>query len=144
MQQEDFIKRQIDQLGRVLGKILADIMGTPTLGQLTECMAAADRELKSEMGFTLNELHSIPAELFIKTLQGNKKLNNDNYDTLADIFFHLAELLRKANNDLDRMQGLYARALMIYEHLDNTSSTYSFERQIKVGKIKVLPLPNAN
>ena len=48
MQQEDFLKRQIDQLGQVLGKILADLIGLKAVGQIGEGIEASSQALKKE------------------------------------------------------------------------------------------------
>jgi len=137
LQQEDFIKRQIDQLGRVLGKILADLFGLKTQGLVSEGIEAADQTLKNELDLNIDDLTSIPTEKFIKTLQEGKKLSNDNFDKLADILFLIAEELEHQDPDNEKKKKLYERSLTIYEHLDKTSSTYSFDRHAKIEKIKI-------
>jgi hypothetical protein len=136
LQQEDFIKRQIDQLGQVLGKILADFLGLKTQGQISEGIEAADQALKSGLDLNVDDLTSIPTEKFIKSLQEVKKLSNDNFDKLAEILFLLAEELNHRGTDNEKKKKLYERILAIYMHLDKTSSIYSFDRHIKIEKIK--------
>lgn len=135
MEQEDFIKRQIDQLGRVLGTILADLIGLKAQGQISEGIEAADKELKKKLDLNVDNLTSISTEKFIKTLQEGKKLSNDNFDKLVDILFLLTEELDERNTDNEKKNKLYERSLTIYEHLEDTSSTYSFDRHFKIEKI---------
>ena len=135
MEQEDFIKRQIDQLGRVLGTILADLIGLKAQGQISEGIEAADKELKKKLDLNVDNLTSISTEKFIKTLQEGKKLSNDNFDKLVDILFLLTEELDERNTDNEKKNKLYERSLTIYEHLEYTSSTYSFDRHFKIEKI---------
>ena len=45
MQQEDWLIRQINQLGRVLGKILSDLLGLKTQGRVSEGIEAAEQTL---------------------------------------------------------------------------------------------------
>jgi len=136
LQEEDWLIRQINQLGRVLGKILADLIGLKTQGQIGEGIEAAEQTLNNELGLNIDDLTSSPTEQFIKTLQEGKKLSDDNFDKLADIFFLFAEELDERGTDNEKMKKLYERSLTIYEYLDKTGSTYSFDRHFKIDKIK--------
>ena len=132
MEQEDYIKRQIDQLGRALGKILADLIGLKTGGEMSEGIEEADQALKNALNLKIDDLISIPAEKFIQTLQEAGKLNNDNLDKLADLLFLIAEELDQNEPENEKIKNLYIRSLIIYEHIDKTSSTYSFDRHNKI------------
>ena len=136
MEQEDYLKRQIDQLGRVLGTILADLLGFRAKGQIGEGIEATDQALKRGLDLNINDLISIPPEKFIQRLQEVKKLSNDSFDKLADILFLLAEEPARQDIDNERRKQLYESARVIYEHLDKTSPTYSFDRHYKIEKIK--------
>lgn len=136
MEQEDYIKRQIDQLGRVLGKILADLTGLKSQGKTSVGIEAVDQVVKNELDFTIDEMTSIPTEKFINILQGGRKLSNDTINNLADILFIIAEELVPSDTDHEKKKKMYERALTIYEHLEKTSSTYSFDRRYKIAQIK--------
>jgi hypothetical protein len=136
MQEEDWFIRQINQLGRVLGKILTDLIGLKNQGQISEGIEAAEQALKNELDLNIDNLTSIPAEKFIKTLREDNKLSDDNFDKLADIFFLIAEELDQRGTDKEKKKKLYESSLTIYEYLDKTSSTYSFDRHYKIEKIK--------
>jgi hypothetical protein len=64
LQQEDWLIRQINQLGRVLGKILADLLGLKTRGQLGEGIEAAEQTLKNELDLNIDVLIIIPTQEF--------------------------------------------------------------------------------
>jgi len=136
MQQEDWLIRQINQLGRVLGKILADLLGLKAQGLVSEGIEAAEQALKNELDLNIDDLNSISTERFIKTLQEGKKLSDDDFDKLADIFLLIAEELDESGADNDKKEKLYKKALTIYEYVDKTGSTYSFDRHSKIEKIK--------
>ncbi|MCK9400542.1 MAG: hypothetical protein M0Q51_11185 [Bacteroidales bacterium] len=136
MQQEDWLIRQINQLVRVLGKILADLLGLKTQGRVSEGIEAAEQALENELGLNIDDLTAIPTENFIQTLQESKQFSNDNFEMLADIFLIIAEELDQRGMDDGKKKKLYERALTIYEHLDKTGSTYSFDRHNKIEKIK--------
>jgi len=136
MQQEDWLIRQINQLGRVLGKILSDLLGLKTQGKVGEGIEAAEQALKNELDLNIDDLTTIPTERFIKTLQEGKKLSEDDFDKLADIFFLIAEELSQRGTDDKKKKKLYEKALTIHEYLDKTGSTYSIDRHNKIEKIK--------
>lgn len=136
MPQEDFIKRQIDQLGRVLGKILSDLLGLKTQGRINEGIEMVDQTLKKALDLNIDNLSAIPTDKFIETLQSNNKLSNDNIEMLADIIFLLADEADYRKKVNEKRRKLYEKSLVIYEYLDKTSSTYSFDRHLKMDKIK--------
>lgn len=136
MQQEDWFMRQINLLGRVLGKILADLLGLKERGQLGEGIEAAKHTLISELDLNIDELISIPKSRFIKTLREDKNFSDDDLDKLADIFFLIAEELEGNDAKADKRKKLYATSLLVYEYLDKTGSTYSVDRHYKIEMIK--------
>jgi hypothetical protein len=138
MQQEDYIKRQIDQLGRVLGKILADLLGPESHGTTMENVESVIRDLTGKMGVTEYDPFSRPPGEFIEQLKDAKGFNEDNFNTLADIFILLAECTDPGTS-MDQKQTMYGLALAIFEHLDQVSHTYSFDRHLKMDKIKQAP-----
>jgi hypothetical protein len=136
LEQEDYLKRQIDQLGRVLGKILAEMTGLTSQGKTGITSDMTDQALKKELGLGLDDLVTIQTEKFIQTLQETRKVSDENFEKLAGIFFLLAEEPDLNTTSREYRQKLYERALMIYEHLEQTSSTYSFDRHTRMDKIK--------
>ena len=138
MEQEDFLKRQIDQLGRALGKILTVLLGFKAHGQVSEGIEATDQALKTELGLSIDDLTLIPTQSFIATLLKVRKFNDTNFEELAEILFLVAEEFNIKKTDIEKMKKLYEKSLIIYEALDKTSSTYSFDRHSKIEKIKTM------
>ncbi len=136
LQQEDYLKRQIDQLGHVLGKILADLTGLSTRGRTGDGIESANQALKAELGLNFNELTSIPVEKLMEILHENKTLSCINCSILGDILVLLAEKHGWQDDEKLITDGLFQRALAIYRHVDKTSATYSFERHNKIDKLK--------
>ncbi|MHC1704517.1 MAG: hypothetical protein AB9846_11465 [Tenuifilaceae bacterium] len=144
MQQEDYLKRQIDQLGRVLGKILADLLGLKTQGQAGQVIEVTNLALKDELDLNIDDLIALPEEEFISTLVVGKKLNEMHLEKLAEILFLIAEDSKYQEKENKKSKELYLRAFLIYDHLNRTSSTYSFDRQYKIEEIrKILNDPSA-
>jgi hypothetical protein len=137
LQQEDYIKRQIDQIGRVLGKILSDLIGLKARGQMGDGIELTSLALKKELDLDIGSLTSVPTEEFINTLKVIRTMNDDSLEMLADIFLLIAEEPMITDADNENRIKLFERSLTIYEHLDRTSSIYSFDRHIKIEKIKI-------
>jgi hypothetical protein len=136
MQQEDYLIRQIDQLGKALGILLADLLRLKTQGQVSEGIQLAGQTLKVELGLDPDDLVSLPAEQFISKLKEEKKLSNENFDTLADLLVLFAEDPGLRDTDPEKREKFYDRALLIYEYLDKTDSAYSYYRKLKIDNIK--------
>ncbi len=137
MDQEDYLIRQISQLGRVLGKILTGLLGIKTSGQSNSGIEAANHELKNELGLTFDELAFMPFASFIQKFPLAGKLTCDNFEMLADIFFLLAEELTESELDIKKRKKLLERSLAILEYIENTSLVYSVERNLKMDRIKL-------
>ncbi len=77
MKQDDYFLNQIDILGRVLGKIIADLLQLKSKGQVMEGIEVASEALKSELDLDINDLLLLPIEKLIAVLQNKNKLNLD-------------------------------------------------------------------
>lgn len=132
MERRDYFKKQIDQLGRVLGKILSDLLGQKNNGRVEEGISAATQALNDTAAIDLEEFIAIPTEELISFLQETKGFTNENQELLADTLLVIAE------NDPDdaKVQKLTCRCLVIYEHLEKTSQTFSLSRRFKIDAIK--------
>ena len=130
--QQDYLIKQIDQLGRVLGKILANLLGLKNQGIVSETIEIVNCSLKDELGFDFDELLAIPTDNFIETLIFEKAFNNQHLNCLADICFETAELESKQS----KQKLLYQRALLLYEYLEKAENIYSLDRHLKMDKLK--------
>lgn len=130
MEQQDYLKRQIDQLGRVLGKILTDFIGLKNKGQINNGIELARQTLKSELAIDIYELIEIQKDEFVNTLQSKMKFTNDTFNLLAEILLLLAE------NSPDKKKSLYEKCLCIYEFLEKEENVYSLDRQWKIERLR--------
>ncbi|ANH81625.1 hypothetical protein A8C56_12120 [Niabella ginsenosidivorans] len=128
---EDHLERQIDQLGRVLGKILSGLIGLKGKGQVANGIELTNQTLKGELDLDIQKLLDIPLDDFINTLKTKKEFSNENLEKLADILLLIAD----DSQDKDRKK-LYEKCLTIYEYLERGEDIYSLERQWKIKRIK--------
>jgi hypothetical protein len=130
MEQQDFLKRQIDQIGRILGKILADFIGLKNKGLINEGIELTSQSLKSELDLDVDGLITIPTDQFISTLIRKKNLTNGSLHKLAEM------LLLIADSRQENTKKLYEKCITIYEYLEKVENVYSLDRQWKIERIK--------
>jgi hypothetical protein len=132
MRQEDYLLKQIDQLGQVLARLIGSILGLKNQGKETEIVSLVDKTLKNELDIDLSRLISIPKGRLIETIKQNKEISNENLDRLADI---LTEIANVEQNKV--IQNLYFEHILeIYKYVEKNDKTYSLERYQKMERIK--------
>lgn len=130
MEQRDYLKKQIDQFGKVLGKIYSDLLGLKNDGQIFAVFERTNQALKNELDFDIQDILNTPTDRLLDTLIEQKKISNDNLDKLAEIFLLIADN-RPGDN-----KGLYEKSLAIYDYLQSFEITFILDRQLKITKIK--------
>ena len=131
MEQEDRLKKQIDQLGKVLGKILADLLGIKNQGDASISIDTIFVSFKTELDIDLEELIECPTDQLIEKLKTEKGFSPVHMELLADILYTLED-----GNDPGRQCDCMERALTIYEYSQMIDNNYSFERMNKINRIK--------
>ena len=130
MEQRDYLKKQIDQLGQVLAKLFSDLLGLKNSGQINTGLEMTDQTLKNELDFDVQDLLDMPTDKFIDTLTTQTGLTNENLDKLSEI------LLLIADNRENDNKNLFEKCLIIYEYLEKADSIYSLDRYWKRKRIK--------
>ncbi len=135
MAQHDYLKKQTDQLGRVLGKILSDLLGLKEKGMIHDGIEATSQAFKSNLDIDIEELITLPTEDFVHVLQTEKGFHNVNLEILADILLVIAN----ANQSEDgQREQLHEKCLTIYQYLEDVETIHSFDRYLKIEHIKKL------
>jgi hypothetical protein len=133
MQQRDIIKDQIEQLGKVLAKVLSDFFDLKSTGNISNAITVTNESLKSELGLDINEIENLNHEDFEQYFT-NKKLNDPSIEILADYLFTMAENITVS--DKEKSINLYIQSLHLLEYLDKNSSIFYMERHDKKELIK--------
>jgi hypothetical protein len=132
MEQQDYLKKQIDQLGQVLQKMFSDLIGKKNSGQISSGIELTSQHLKNELDLDLQSLLDIPTEDFVNTLMVHKNMTNSNLEKIAEILLFIAD-----NDDKDNKK-LYEKVLIIFKHLEKTENIYSLERKWTMNRISKL------
>lgn len=130
MKQDDYFLKQIDILGRILGKIVSDLLKLKSKGEIMESVETITLALKNELDLNLNEIILLNKEEFLKFLQEERKFNNENLEKLADILYLLGD-----NSTSENKIPLLEKSLIVYENLNKNSTTYFPERIKKIERI---------
>ncbi|MES2395577.1 MAG: hypothetical protein V4549_06225 [Bacteroidota bacterium] len=135
MIQRDFIKRQLEELGRAIGKVISDILKLKELGKVDEGIVIAQETLKSTFDLDIENLLSLPLDCFVETLIKEKKYSSVHLNYLGDVLFIAAELFEQ-KGEKKKSKELNQRILIIFNYIDQTEKTFSLERNNKIEKIK--------
>ena len=123
MGKEDHLTRQINQLGFVLGKMLEMLTGAKSKDELSETVSVVNFKLNEKLDFNLEILDTISDENLIVFLTQKEGFNHSNIGLFADILIKI---------DKDK----YAKkALQIYNHINQITATFSFERDLKIKEL---------
>ena len=131
MRQDDYFLRQIDILGRILGKILTDLLKKKGTGEIMDTVEVTAQALKSELDIDLNSLLLVGNESLVEFLKTEKKFGEQHLEKMAELFFIVGQDLKN-----EKALLVLEKSVTIYEYLNKTSSTYSLDRMHKIDKIK--------
>lgn len=134
MEQRDYLKRVIDQIGLVLGKITVALLGLRKGELATEGIPAVSTTLQDELDVDMDRLLEADEEAFIHLLVEEKGFGVPHLEALFDILLKVADDMPVTA--LNRCL-LYERCLFLCTYLDAVSHTISFDRHLKSGRIAV-------
>lgn len=136
MPREDYIKKQADQLARVLGKVIFNLLGVKT-GELPQPEEPVMDMLSKGLDEDFDVIWNAGADGMLERLKMSRRWNNDNLDQLGKVLFEIAtDPLAPAEQDGN---DLLKKALRILEFVNERSKTWSMERQQLIGRIRELP-----
>ena len=135
MERRDLIKDQIEQLGKVLGTIIAGFFGLKSQGKVEQGIEISNEKFKEEMDIDINKILRIEySDLSIYL--SNLKLSPEQFEKLIDYIIEIGEYT--LNTDKKKGINILERVLEMYTILDTKSNTYSFTRIKKEKRIKDL------
>jgi len=135
METFDYLKKQIDELTKVLKKLIKEITTLKVDGRVDETIEIINKGLLEGLNMNLEEITNSPLEYFISSITADDKLSNQNLDLLADLFFRVGVLLQK-QDDREQAKRLFNRSLLIYEYLLRIEIDFSYERHLRLKELK--------
>lgn len=135
MEQQDWLIRQIEQIGIALAGLLARLLKLKYQAKAFDATEICNKTLKMELDFDLNEFVDLQSDKAIAYLQ-NKKFNNRVLNQFADILLFIGDELNAQEPLNSRCKIFYEKCLIILEHLNKTDMLFSFDRNNKIERIK--------
>lgn len=130
MIRKDFILRQLEELAKILGILLKLKTEHKTEEAMELIKEAYSGLLKLDESFVDEETTS---EVFLKQVAA-KEIEGDALHAFAELLYEDG-MLRYENNEDKAFIRLH-KALILFDLLNRTSPTFSFDRNIKLEKIK--------
>ena len=135
MEQRDLLKDQIEQLGRVLGKIFANFFGLKAEGKIVLGMEITQQNLKSELDLDIDKMLGLTKENLNDYLI-NKRLTPKHVDDLSDYLIECGSYYLQS--DKNQAKTTLLTAMELLKISNDHSIMYSFDRKQKEEKIKDL------
>lgn len=132
MERRDLIKDQIEQIGRVLGRLLADFLSMKTEGDMDLAIEATNAQLKSELDLDIDQLIHFSSEDLEKYIL-ERRFEDTDIDKLANYLYEIGQfqtLIAQPSAPYFKT----AKALLAIN--DSFSKTITFERIALLQKIE--------
>ena len=131
MQRQDYIIKQIDQLGKVLSKLLADVLGLKHDLKITEADSIVNSVFEKELGFNFYAFLAIKDAEFITFLIFNK-FDLASMEELANLFFEIGT----SSTEKEKQTNCFSKAKIIYNYLNTERKTFSFDFMTKLNAME--------
>lgn len=129
MEQRDLLKDQIEELGRVLGKILANFLGLKNTGSVRKEISFANEQLNSKLDIDIAALVKLDRQAVRKYLF-DRKLSSDHLDLLSQ-YLEKAAQHQTTEGNINYLNT----ALILLELANETANAFSFDRLARKEKM---------
>ena len=133
MEQRDLVKDQIEQLGKVLGQIIAGFLGYKSSGRIDQGVEVTNRQLKSELSIDIDELVAT-SQNELKKYMVERKMATRHVESLGEYLREIGECRMSSNKNLAKTY--LSKSLELLDMEDEISQTISFERQHLKSRIE--------
>jgi len=137
MEQRDFMLNQIEQLGKVLAKILSDFIEFKSEGEVTQGIGITNQRLQSDLGIDIEELTVLNKEE-LKNYLENRQLTAEHLEVLSEYMKEIGE--EEIHENKKEAKRKLEKAIELLDIADQISNTISFDRINKRKEIEnILP-----
>lgn len=137
MEQRDLIKEQIEQLGKVLAKIISGFFRLKSQGKIARGIEVSNERFKEELDIDIEKIIHLHGEELSDYFK-KKNLSPEHLEKIIDYLTEVGEYTMRS----DKNSGvkILEKTLELYGIIDLRSKNYSFERTHKEKRIKNLLL----
>ncbi len=134
METRDYLMRQFNQLGKVLGKILADLFEPDNTVTAHQSIEAINEQLITSLKIDIDSIIEIPPNELISKFKEEYEANFSNFEDMAEFLYQVAYLYQ-AQNEPDKAKSLFSQALVTYQYLLDNDDTFSLNTHQRIGEI---------
>lgn len=124
MERRDLIKDQIEQLGRVLSKILSSVLGTKSKVQVLQEMENTNQSLQKELDLDISFILRT-SKNDLQVYFAEKNYTNELLEMLARYFFVIGEGKIDLNKSEAKVWLLKAKELLSLDVMEENTFTFS-------------------
>lgn len=128
---QDYLKKQFDQMAKIIGKLLADLIGLKNDSRITEAVSLVDKVFETDLHFNFDELLKVEDDKLINFLTKEKQFSLETIEGIANILFELGD----AFEDKNKQQHYFKKAISLFQYLAKERKTVSFDFMIKINKM---------
>ncbi len=129
------LKDEIEQVLKVMAKILSDISGISSHGQYYATIDASVRDLKNELNIDVNFILDLSYEV-LENYISESKLSENVILNLADVFVEIGKVSIENNKSNGKLY--LEKALELFDIVNIMSSIFSINRMNKIKEVKLL------
>ncbi len=135
MEHRDLLKDQIEQLGKVLAKVLSDFLGFKSSGNAIQGIEISNESLQSELDIDIEKIMAINKTELDEYVR-NRKLTDIHLELLSEYLKEVGAV--KTKIDKSDAQLCLQKAIELLDIADEISKTMSFDRINKKGDINTV------
>ena len=125
MEQRDILKDQIEQAGKVLGKMIEEYFNLKSNGNINEAILATNHQLRSQLDIDVEMLVSLEDNDLVNFISARNFTDID-LDNLSNYFYEIG-LIKKQEKKTD-VKTWFATAKQLLDIAADLSQTITFER----------------
>ena len=133
MRKEDYLKKQADKLGQILGFVLAKLLKIKTENNFSIKLMDVLENFEKEQGLNIENCIKFSDEEFKNQLLHNN-ITIENFESFAEILYEIGILNENSRDKLNYLN----KAKLLFELTNNFSTTYSLQAKIKLNEINKL------
>jgi len=134
METSDYLMRQFNQLGKVLGKLLADLFEPNNHSTAYQTIEHINQELITGLDIDIEVIIKISPKEIISKFKEDYDASLTNFEDLAEMLYQVGHLFQGQGDD-GKVKTIFQRTLIIYQYLLDTTDTFSLEINQRVGEL---------
>lgn len=135
MQQRDFLRDQIEQMGKVLGKVVAEFLDLKLKGDVNNAIEVTRQQLNSQLDLDINKLVLLSRDE-LEAFLLERQFTDLHMDLLAKLLFEVGCAYKTKENPTQSLSYLQGTQRLI-QLAEKHSSTFTFDRLKLKNKINL-------